>query len=218
MATKPPPAARAASADTAIFYPISNCQEGLRGISFGNLLIKQVVEELKAGAAEPDAVRHAVAGARLDRRETAEAETADLVRPDEHAALLQAAGIAEAGGAGAAALRSLLEVAAWWQNPAITAALRPRPDARLRDLPDADDRTPGAPQPGRALPHLGNGARLERVNWLANISPRGLRESHGVMVNYLYDPSAIEANHEAFARDGVVVRSSAVNALLLIPR
>ena len=50
--------------------------------------------------------------------------------------------------------------------------------------------------------HLGNGARFERINWLANLSPRGLRESFGIMVNYLYDPDSIEANHEAFARQG----------------
>ena len=46
--------------------------------------------------------------------------------------------------------------------------------------------------------HLGNGARLERINWLGNTSGRGMRESYGVMVNYLYDPDAIEANHEVF--------------------
>ena len=62
--------------------------------------------------------------------------------------------------------------------------------------------------------HLGNGARLERINWLGNISPRGIRESYGIMVNYLYDPEAIEANHEAFAPNGAVVRSAAVDELL----
>jgi malonyl-CoA decarboxylase len=62
--------------------------------------------------------------------------------------------------------------------------------------------------------HLGNGARLERINWLANLSPRGLRESFGVMVNYLYDPDTIEANHEAFVRQGQVARSAAVAALV----
>lgn len=208
--------ARAASADTAIFYSISNCQEGLRGISLGNLLIKQVVEELKAEL--PNLTRFAtlspVPGFRrwLDRR-LAEVGTADLLRPDEHAALLAAAGIAEASGAEAAALRMLLDVAAWWQNPAIAAALRlPLMRACATCLTQTTGRR--VPPDPVARFHLGNGARLERVNWLANISPRGLRESHGIMVNYLYDPSAIEANHEAFARDGVVVRSPAADALL----
>jgi malonyl-CoA decarboxylase len=61
--------------------------------------------------------------------------------------------------------------------------------------------------------HLGNGARLERVNWLGNVAPRGINESYGIMVNYLYDPVQIEANHEAFVR-GTIVRSAAVDALL----
>ena len=65
--------------------------------------------------------------------------------------------------------------------------------------------------------HLGNGARLERVNWLGNVSDRGMRESYGVMVNYLYDPEAIEANHEVFVRSGQVARSAAVDALLTRP-
>ena len=62
--------------------------------------------------------------------------------------------------------------------------------------------------------HLGNGARLERIDWLANLSPRGLRESHGIMVNYLYDPGSIEANHEAFVNTGHVARSASVDALM----
>ena len=65
--------------------------------------------------------------------------------------------------------------------------------------------------------HLGNGAGLERVNWLANASPAGMRESFGIMVNYLYDPETIEANHEQFTRDNEVVRSKSVEALLSPP-
>jgi malonyl-CoA decarboxylase len=62
--------------------------------------------------------------------------------------------------------------------------------------------------------HLGNGARLERINWLGNIAPRGLQESFGIMVNYLYDIGTIESNHEAFVNDGTVMRSADVDALL----
>jgi malonyl-CoA decarboxylase len=65
--------------------------------------------------------------------------------------------------------------------------------------------------------HLGNGARLERINWLGNTAPRGLGESWGIMVNYLYDPNFIEANHEAFVRDGKVARARAVDALIAPP-
>jgi malonyl-CoA decarboxylase len=63
--------------------------------------------------------------------------------------------------------------------------------------------------------HLSNGARLERVNWLGNLTPRGIEESCGIMVNYLNDPKAIEANHEAFAHDGMVVCSPEVDALIV---
>jgi malonyl-CoA decarboxylase len=62
--------------------------------------------------------------------------------------------------------------------------------------------------------HLGNGARLERINWLGDLSPKGLRESHGIMVNYLYRLDNIEENHEAFANNSEVVASNSVKKLL----
>ena len=62
--------------------------------------------------------------------------------------------------------------------------------------------------------HLGNGARLERINWLGNAAPRAIQESFGIMVNYLYDHDSIENNHEAFVRDGTIVRSPDADALL----
>ena len=62
--------------------------------------------------------------------------------------------------------------------------------------------------------HLGNGARLERINGNGNIAPRGVQESFGVMVNYLYDTETIEANHESFARAFTIARSPEVDALL----
>ena len=65
--------------------------------------------------------------------------------------------------------------------------------------------------------HLGNGARLERLNWLADTSEKGLREAHGLMVNYRYDLSEIERNHEAYAFDGAVAASRSVRGLLKAP-
>ena len=62
--------------------------------------------------------------------------------------------------------------------------------------------------------HLGNGARLERINWLGNATPRAIQESFGIMVNYLYDHDSIEGNHETFVRDRTIVRSPDVDALL----
>jgi malonyl-CoA decarboxylase len=67
--------------------------------------------------------------------------------------------------------------------------------------------------------HLGNGARLERLNFLGDLSPKGLKQSHGLMVNYLYALDEIEKNHEAFAERGVVAASAEVRkALPAAPR
>jgi malonyl-CoA decarboxylase len=62
--------------------------------------------------------------------------------------------------------------------------------------------------------HLGNGARLERINWLGDTSPKGFRESAGIMVNYLYDLDEIEENHEAYANQREIVASAAARKLL----
>jgi malonyl-CoA decarboxylase len=62
--------------------------------------------------------------------------------------------------------------------------------------------------------HLGNGARLERINFLADTSEKSMREAHGLMVNYRYDPKEIERNHEAYANEGAVASSRGVRGLL----
>ena len=182
---------RAADADTAIFYSISNCQEGLRGISFGNFLIKQVVEELKAEL--PQLVRFATLSPvpgfrRWVERRVAAAEEPPLPSTEGD----------------------------WWDDPARRDALKPvlmRLAAVYLTRPNAS----GTAMDPVARFHLGNGARLERINWLGNSSARGMRESYGLMVNYLYDRDAIEANHEAFVRSGQVVRAAGVDALLAEP-
>ena len=58
--------------------------------------------------------------------------------------------------------------------------------------------------------HLGNGARLERLNWAGDISPKGLEQGWGLLVNYLYDPAELERNHEDFVNAGRVATSRAV--------
>jgi malonyl-CoA decarboxylase len=65
--------------------------------------------------------------------------------------------------------------------------------------------------------HLGNGARLERLDWLADTSERALRQSYGLMVNYLYDLDYIERNHEAYAQHRSIVAASAVTRLVTEP-
>src|SRR5712664_3085277 len=181
---------RAAQADTAIFYSISNCQDGLRGISFGNFLIKQVVEELKAEF--PQLKRFSTLSPVPGFRRWLMQRLADGSGPD-------------------AALVPELERDGWWHDLAQSEKLR-APLLRLcaRYL----TRRPSIRIDPVARFHLGNGARLERINWLGNSAPRGIQESFGIMVNYLYDRDAINDNHEAFVRDGTVVRSPEVDALL----
>jgi malonyl-CoA decarboxylase len=103
--------------------------------------------------------------------------------------------------------------AGWVEEPETAAALE-APLLRLCAAYLTDSRGGKGPADPVARFHLGNGARLERVNWLANTASRGLKESYGVMVNYLYDLDRIEANHEAFVRQGLVARSDAVAELL----
>lgn len=209
---------REAEANTAIFYSISNCQEGLRGISFGNLLIKQVVERLRAEL--PKLTRFAtlspVPGFRrwLDAR-LQETDTAWL-RPEERAQLVAASSHEGTEPTDTALLRVLLEQPEWWTQPTLAEALRmPLLRAAARYLTTAPGARTAIDPVARF--HLGNGAILERLNWLGNTDPRGLREAHGIMVNYLYDLGRIEANHEAFARNGRVSRSAAIEALLADP-
>ena len=75
----------------------------------------------------------------------------------------------------------------------------------------------GRPIDAVARFHLGNGARLERINWLANTSPKGMKEAHGLMVNYRYELRDIERNHELFANAGTVAASKPVRGLLKVP-
>jgi malonyl-CoA decarboxylase len=184
--------AEAARADTAIFYSISNCQDGLRGVSFGNFLIKQVVEELRAEFAQ------------LQRFSTLSPV------PGFRRWLMQR--LAE-GSDPDTALLSKLERDGWWHDLAQSEKLRPAL-MRLCALYLTRQPSPGSRVDPVARFHLGNGARLERINWLGNTAPRAIQESFGIMVNYLYDHDSIEANHDAFVRDGTIVRSADVDTLL----
>ncbi|KZD10029.1 malonyl-CoA decarboxylase [Oceanibaculum pacificum] len=203
------PAQDPKQADTAIFYSISNTQDGLRGISFGSFLIKRVVDDLADDLPQiktfstlspiPGFRRWLDAG--LDAPE-------ELIPADDRAALAEA----DERLADPAALKALLAEGEWQQDEALTDALE-QPLVRLcaRYLTGRKN--------GRALDpvarfHLGNGARVERINWLGDVSAKGLRESYGLMVNYLYRREDIEDNHELFARDGTVAVSADVADLL----
>lgn len=193
-----PKSGAAAEPTTANFYSISNCQEGLRGISFGNFLIKQVVEELA--------------------REKPTLKTFATLSPVPHfARWLNAAIDEDETGVITPELREAVQPLAdpaWWKDPDQVRALEgPVTTLAANYLVNAKS-SDGRPVDPVARFHLGNGAKLERINWFADTSTKGLKESHGVMVNYRYDLKEFERNHEAYANEGVVATSRAVRNLL----
>ena len=182
---------------TATFYSISNCQEGLRGISFGNFLIKQVVEDL---VKERPSLRTFVTLSPIpgfaDWLAETRANDTELLSDDDRERL------------------RLLDDPDWWVDDDDGEQLKPlmlRLAAHYLANAKAGDAKPTDPV---ARFHLGNGARLERINWRADLSAKGLREAHGLMCNYRYEIKDIERNHEAFADEGTVASSRQIAALL----
>jgi len=202
-----------AKADTAIFYSINNCQRGLDGIAFGNFLIKRVVEVL--GREFPGLKQFAtlspIPGFSRWLAARGEAVDATLLTPEELNAVRLAAG-ATAEASPDAALQLLLARKDW--TPAVLKVLEPvlvRLCARYIALEAG--RNPKRAADPVAHFHLSNGARIERINWRADTSPKGMRESAGLMVNYLYDPAFIEDNHEAYAGEGRRAMAATVRKL-----
>lgn len=198
------------AADTAIFYSISTCQHGLAGISLGDFLIKRVVDALARDLPRVKvfATLSPIPGFRawLDRQSEAAAEA--LLPPAEWSAIE-----AQADHIGARDLRVVLAHPDWHDRPQLAEALR-EPLLRLCARYLLRERTSS----GRALDpvahfHLTNGARVERLNWQGDVSPKGLQQSAGIMVNYVYRLADIEANHEAYRGEGRVAASSALNTL-----
>jgi malonyl-CoA decarboxylase len=198
-------------ADTAVFYSISNTQPGLVGISFGSFLIKQVIDELRREfrRVRTFATLSPIPGFRLWLTEALAQRRETLLTPGEHNALETATG----AHGNEAILAELLDREDWHLRPAIAAALR-APLLRLcaAYLLSARRDDGGSLDPVANF-HLSNGARVERLNWLADPSPKSMRESAGMMVNYLYSLAHIEPNHEAYAGEGVVVASGSVQRL-----
>ena len=197
-------------ADTAIFYSISNCQQGLAGISFGDFMIKRVVDALAADLPRLKvfATLSPVPGFRAWLAQEAAAAPGSLLLPSERTALEEVDAAVKTQD-----LPALLERPDWHTNPQLSAALR-EPLLRLCARYLTRERA----RSGRALDpvahfHLSNGARVERLNWLGDISEKGLEQSAGIMVNYLYRLAEIEANHEAYRGEGRVATSTAVRNL-----
>jgi malonyl-CoA decarboxylase len=198
----------AGRANAAIFYSISNTQSGLRGVSFGNFLLKRVVEDLQRDF--PQLKTFATLSPIPQLRSWADShpqEFADAFQ-DGDWKQLQACGVADQ-----AALDALLSGAGDWRSsPELAGALK-APLTRLAARYLLDARRKGQAFDPVARFHLGNGARIERINWLGDESDKGLRQSWGLMVNYVYKPEEIEANVESLARDGQLAAAAAVRRI-----
>jgi malonyl-CoA decarboxylase len=177
------PVGEADRADTAVFYSITNCQPGLRGVSFGNLLIKQVAQRL--GEEFPRIKTFSTLSPIPGFTAWLAANAERFARHDAHA--LQKAIAA-------------LNTPDWHQQPAVAASLQKAlaPLCAYYLLNAVRD---GAPADPVARFHLGNGARAERLNWLADTSERGLKNCAGMMINYVYHLDQIEDNHELYSRE-----------------
>jgi malonyl-CoA decarboxylase len=200
-----------AGADTAIFYSISNCQKGLAGISFGNFLIKRVVDNL---AAELPRLK---AFSTLSPTPGFRSWLDELLATGEEGVL----NVAEQraintlpDGLGASGLREVLVSPGWHESVPVMRALRApllRLCARYLML---EKTSAGRARDPVAHFHLSNGARLERLNWAADLSPKGLQQSAGIMINYLYRLSDIETNHEAYTAEGMIAASTQIRTLI----
>ena len=198
-------------ADAAIFYSISNAQDGLVGISFGDFLIKRVVEalardfkQLKTFATlSPIPAFSDWLGRQLAERGD------DVCLPAERRLLSD---VAE-DRSPSELLATLGEQKGWYRESDLESALRPCLMRLCADYLFHAKRDKYAANRVAHF-HLSNGARMERINWLGDTSAKGLRESYGMMINYRYRSNDIEKNHEAYKGDGRIKTSSAFRALL----
>jgi malonyl-CoA decarboxylase len=197
-------------ASTAIFYSISNTQIGLRGVSFGSFLLKRVVDDLKRDY--PRLVSFATLSPLPSLRRWSEKtpdawqqafSQADIERIKRHLAPEMPAPD------GADDLPKLLADDRWANDERLARALQ-HGLTRLAARYLLTTGKGGRPYDPVARFHLGNGARIERLNYLADTSARGREQSYGLMVNYLYDPDTIEANVEAFSRSGEIAAAAAI--------
>ena len=200
-------------AKTAIFYSISNTQVGLRGVSFGNFLLKRVVDDLRRDF--PRLSTFATLSPLPTLRRWAEKNStawAQAFTPEAVARIARLAGETSVAVKTAEDIGKLLTADGWTGNSRLCKALQPGL-ARLAANYLMQAKLGNRPYDPVSRFHLGNGARIERINYLADTSPNGLKQSYGLMVNYLYDTEVIEINLEAYSREGVVAASGIVRRL-----
>jgi malonyl-CoA decarboxylase len=192
---------RAAEATTAVFYSISNCQHGLQGVSFGNFLIKQVVDDLARDLPEIETfvTLSPAPGFAAWLRSPADDGTEGLLDADRRTVLER------------------LDEPGSLRDPATVEALQPHLLRLAAYYFLIAKNTRGEPLDPVARFHLGNGARLDRLNWPADTSEKGIAQGAGLMVNYRYEQKHVERNHEAYANHGEIAAAVAVSRHLKVP-
>jgi malonyl-CoA decarboxylase len=185
------PVADPESADCAMFYSISSCHEGLRGVPLGNVLIRQVVSRLQAELpmVRTFATVSPVPGFRGWLKDLARRSRGEL-----------------------AELVAVLDEGSWLERQTQAARLKtellPLCASYLLHAKRGSE-----PLDAVARFHLANGARLERINWLGDRSAAGFTRSAGITANYLYDLASVDANHDAYRADRTILATSHVKKL-----
>ncbi len=198
-------------ADAAIFYSISNTQKGLKQISFGDYLIKRVVQTLSREFPKLKifSTLSPMPSFRRWLDSLSEGDLAAGFTPEDLAvlpAISKERGLKQIVG-------EMLDTRNWHQDPVISAALQ-RPLTVLAARYLTSKRKDGQPLDSVARFHLRNGARLERLNWLGDTSANGMAWSAGLMVNYRYVVGDLESNHEAYMKDGHIAVGPEMRSLL----
>jgi len=180
--------------DTAIFYSISNCQDGLKGISFGNFLIKQVVDFI---CNETPGITHFCTLSPIPSfnkwlHEDYLGREKSIFSKGEF---------------------KLLTDKDWFMDASVRRLLKSKLSKLCAQFL-CQERKRGRPYDPVTRFHLGNGAEIEKINWEADLSWRGLQQSAGLMVNYRYNPVRIISNHEAFVNEGRIAVSARVKRML----
>ncbi len=195
-------------ATTAIFYSISNSQPGLRGVSFGDSLIKRVVETLKTEfpRLRTFATLSPIPGFRVWLGKNA-AVMLDRLDAKAHSAL------------GLALAREPVTATQFLAAAENAQALDAKSPVRQLLMQCAasylgGERVDGKPVDPVARFHLGNGARIERLNWAGDVSPKGVKQSYGLMVNYLYDLKRLDKYRAQLAKGKIAVSSGVADLML----
>lgn len=188
-----------AQATTAIFYSISNTQPGLRGLNFGNFLIKRVVDDLSRDF--PRLKTFSTLSPVPGFMSWLKRQDSDLSRLTKAHTLFRENAF------------ELLRSGKWREDAGISDTIRPiLAEACARYL--TQEKSGTLPKDAVARFHLVNGARIERINWLADASEKGIEQSAGMMVNYLYRKGDLESNHEKLMLKGEIAMSRAIRGLL----